>query len=103
MAVSRSAVIWAAGSLWRCSHGHRNSIRASSSAIQTFRSYFAKLKSDTRCRQLRWWLVDVLSFIPRNDIGDPNLVETGEEGEGGKQEGSDDPLPLFEGLEDGGL
>lgn len=45
----------------------------------------------------------ILSFVPGHDIGDANLVETGKEGECGKDEGSDDPLPLSEGLDDGGL
>lgn len=45
----------------------------------------------------------ILSFVPCHDIGNANLVETGEEGEGGKNEGSDDPFPLFEGLQHRGL
>lgn len=60
-------------------------------------------KSDKRRRPPHWLQVDILSFIPRNDVGYSNLVETSEEGECGKQDGSDHPLPFFEGLEDGGL
>lgn len=46
---------------------------------------------------------DVLSFIPSDDVRDSDLVKSSEEGEGGKDDGSNDELPLVENLEGRGL
>lgn len=41
----------------------------------------------------------VLGFVPSDNVRDPNLVKSSEEGEGGKDDGSNDKLPLVEDLE----
>lgn len=46
---------------------------------------------------------NILGFIPSDNVGEPNLVETGEEGECSEDEGRNNPLPLAESLEEGWL
>lgn len=41
----------------------------------------------------------LLSFVPGHDVGYSDLVESSEEGEGGKDDGSNEELPLVENLE----
>lgn len=42
----------------------------------------------------------ILSFIPCHNVGEADLVETGKEGEGSKDEGRNNPFPLVESFEE---
>lgn len=46
---------------------------------------------------------NLLSLIPSNNIGNSDLVEASEEGEGGEYDRRNHPLPLVEDLENGSL
>lgn len=46
------------------------------------------------------WELDVLCFVPGHNVGPSDVIEAGEEGEGGKDDGGDEELPLVEDLED---
>lgn len=44
-------------------------------------------------------VLNVLGFVPGHNVGPSNVIEAGEEGEGGKDDGGDEELPLVEDLD----
>ena len=53
-----------------------------------------------RCVTLVRGLLNVLCFVPGHNVGQSDVVEAGEEGEGGKDDGGNEKLPLVENLYD---
>lgn len=48
-------------------------------------------------------VLNVLGFVPGHNVGPSDVIEAGEEGEGGKDDGGDEELPLVEDLDNGWL
>ena len=46
-------------------------------------------------------MLNLLGLIPSNNVGDANLIQAGEESEGGKDERCDDELIVVKELDEG--